>query len=63
MVGGLVANVYVFCTLLLIKIMKNNCKKGIGSKEKQFADRCYWYYNGECIRGKDEPCLFRLKTK
>ena len=43
--------------------MKNNCKKGIGSKEKQFVDRCYWYYNGECIRGKDEPCLFRLRTK
>lgn len=40
-----------------------NCKKGIGTKEKGFSDRCYWYYNGECIREKGEPCLFNIGKK
>ena len=40
-----------------------NCKKGIGTKENNFSDRCYWLYNGECIRGKGEPCLFNIGKK
>lgn len=42
------------------------CKKGLGTPETGFADRCYWIYNGYCIKSKDEPCLFNIgkeKTK
>jgi len=37
------------------------CKKGVGTEEKKFVDRCYWFYNGECIRPAKEPCLYKLK--
>ena len=43
--------------------MSKHCKKGIGTKEKQYADRCYWFYNGECIRPDKEPCLYNLEKK
>lgn len=43
--------------------MKDSCKKGQGTKSEGFKDRCYWYYNGECIRGEKEPCLFNLGKK
>ena len=37
------------------------CWKGQGTKEKGFSDRCYFYYNGECIRGKGQFCLYGIK--
>ncbi len=43
--------------------MSKNCNKGIGGREKQYADRCYWLYNGECIRPDKEPCLYNLGKK
>ena len=43
--------------------MSKHCKKGICTKEKQYADRCYWLYNGECIRPDKEPCLYNIGKK
>lgn len=43
--------------------MSKHCKKGIGTKETHYADRCYWFYNGECIRPDKEPCLYNLGKK
>ena len=40
-----------------------NCKKGQGTKEKGFADRCYWYYNGECIRSEKDKCYYNIGKK
>lgn len=41
----------------------HKCKKGAGTKENKFKDRCYWFYNGECIRPVKEPCLYRIETR
>ena len=38
----------------------HKCKKGVGTKEKGYVDRCYWFYNGECIRTKNHPCLYKI---
>ncbi len=40
--------------------MSKNCNKGIGDREKHYVDRCYWLYNGKCIRSDKEPCLYNL---
>ena len=43
--------------------MSHNCKKGQGTKENGFRDRCYYYYNGECIRDKKDKCYYNLGRK
>ena len=27
------------------------------------ADRCYWFYNGKCIRPEKESCWYNLGKK
>lgn len=40
---------------------KSRCRKGKGTEERKYADRCYWYYNGECIKPEKEPCYYGRK--
>ena len=42
--------------------MSHNCKKGTGTPP-DYKDRCYHFYNGECLRGEKESCFYNLGKK
>ena len=36
-----------------LKVNPNTCK---GTPQIKFLDRCYWFYNGECIKDDKDIC-------
>lgn len=42
--------------------MIHECKKGVGTPPN-YQDRCFLYYNGECMRDNGERCYYNLGKK